>query len=182
MTAVGFVHNIFPGKFSTYFGTMAVEVLIKPTRTNHKPETNMGSGCSSPSVVVPALPTVEPGSPWILWSDDEDIEYYYNFRTGAYTQEERQCDWHQCYDEYNSAYYWANSATGETSWNGPCQPPELPLLFQAMNELMERYSIVPANQNPEAEPVAGVPVARPSDTGAVGSAEQPVAMAVPVYN
>ena len=141
----------------------------------------MGSGCSSNRAVAvvpgdePPVPASDPGSPWIQWADDDDVAYYYNFRTGSYTHEEKPCDWYQYCDEAGNVY-WANHVTGETRWTGPCQPPALPLLFQAMHDVLERY--VPVNNSSNA--VVGVPVAHPSATGAVGTADNPVAMAVPV--
>jgi len=140
----------------------------------------MGSTCSvnQRNAVVPSdAPSSNPGSPWILWEDDHGNAYYYNFRTGVYSHEEQQCDWYQYYDE-NGSVYWSNDATGETSWNGPCTPPELPMLFEAMQQMLDRHQML--NGRPQAQPVDGVPVAQATE--ASEDPEQPsvMAMAVPM--
>ena len=104
---------------------------------------NMGSSCSSTRVLATdsehmSRPTAEAGSPWILWEDEEGNRLYYNFRNGSYTSEEQQCDWQQYVDENNDAY-WYNNVTHESSWNGPCSPPELPMLVHAVETLISQH-------------------------------------------
>lgn len=121
----------------------------------------MGSGCSSTRVIPGDAPQTDPGSPWVQWEDTEGGIFYYNFRTGVYSSEEQACDWYQFTDD-NGNDYWYNYATHETSWNGPCQPPELHVLHDAMLHLVQQV----ARDNAVALPTA--------------TSDHPVAMAVPI--
>ena len=138
----------------------------------HRPGTNnnskMGSGCSSRRVHSSETdfgepPTSEAGSPWIFWEDEHGNPFYYNFRTGSYTTQEQQCDWHQYYDD-DENLYWYNSATQESSWNGPCSPPELPMLVDAVQRLIT-------------DQINSLPVVRASNQAEHDNV--PVAVAVP---
>lgn len=130
----------------------------------------MGSGCSSHRVHAGADSAGEPpkdeaGSPWIFWEDEHGNPFYYNFRTGSYTGEQQQCDWEQFYDD-DENLYWYNSATGESSWNGPCQPPEFPVLIYAVQNMIR--------QQMSSLPLVNASGGAPADA--------PVAMAYPVEN
>ena len=104
----------------------------------------MGSACTTPRI-VPSRPEGEAGSAWTQWEDGEGNVYYYNFRTGNYSYEIKQCDWYEMVDD-NGQHYWANIATGETSWDGPCQPPEAIALQQVMENFVGQMHVaLPAN-------------------------------------
>ena len=85
----------------------------------------MGSSCSRPTRVHALRPPAdEPGSPWVMYTEDSsEIVYYYNFRTGDYTYEEKVCDWHLVVMENLS--WWHNVRTGETRWDPPGAPTPL---------------------------------------------------------
>ena len=128
----------------------------------------MGSACSTPRV-APSGPDGEPGSAWTQWEDGDGNMYYYNFRTGNYTYEPKECDWYEMRDE-NDQLYWMNVATGETSWNGPCQPPEALALQTVIEQVIGQMH----------EQVIGqMHVALPTSQ-AQQAQQAPVAMAVPV--
>ena len=85
----------------------------------------MGTACSRPTRVHALRPPAhEPGSPWIMYTEENtDVVYYYNFRTGDYTYDERVCDWHLVLREGVS--WWYNVRTGESRWNPPTTPTPL---------------------------------------------------------
>ena len=120
----------------------------------------MGSGCSTSRVtrIVPGEPDGEPGSAWTQWQDGEGNVYYYNFRTGNYSYETKQCDWYEIVDE-DGQPYWANIVTGETSWDGPCQPPEALALQQVMESLIGQIHVALPTSQASAVPDADPPVA-----------------------
>lgn len=116
----------------------------------------MGSACTTPRI-VPSEPDGEPGSAWTQWEDGDGNIYYYNFRSGNYTYEPKQCDWYEMRDEHDQSY-WMNVATGETSWNGPCQPPEALALQNVIEQAIGQMHVaLPTSQAvpaPAAAPMA----------------------------
>ena len=144
----------------------SVNLTVQRQRKCHN--SKMGSGCSSKRVHVSESnygepPASQAGSPWIFWEDEHGNPFYYNFRTGSYTAQEQECDWHQYYDD-NENVYWYNSVTHESSWNGPCSPPELPMLVDAVQRLIT-------------DQINSLPVVRASNE--TGHENVPVAVAVP---
>ena len=79
----------------------------------------MGSACTTPRI-VPTQPQGEPGSAWTQWEDGDGQIYYYNFRTGNYTYEIKECDWYEMVDDAGQSY-WMNLVTQETSWEVPAE-------------------------------------------------------------
>ena len=115
----------------------------------------MGSGCST----VRVSPEGDPGSAWTQWEDGDGNIYYYNFRSGNYTYEPKECDWYEMVDDDGESY-WMNMVTSETSWNGPCQPPEAFALQQVMENLVGQMHVaLPMPQGAGAAAPAPAPMA-----------------------
>tara|TARA_B100001094_G_C17880342_1_gene646572 strand:- start:213 stop:551 length:339 start_codon:yes stop_codon:yes gene_type:complete len=110
---------------------------------------------------VPTQPQGEPGSAWTQWEDGDGQIYYYNFRTGNYSYDRKECDWYEMVDDAGQSY-WMNLVTQETSWDGPCQPPEALALQQVIESFVGQMHValpMPQVQQAQQAPVAmAVPV------------------------
>ena len=70
-----------------------------------------------------------------------DTVYYYNYRTGDYTYEERVCDWHLVLSDGVS--WWQNARSGESRWDPPSAPTPLEPSIDAIFRYMSTMSQTP---------------------------------------
>ena len=117
----------------------------------------MGGTCGR-SARVQALrpPENEAGSPWVMYTEEgTDAVYYYNFRTGDYTYDERVCDWHLVLRDGVS--WWQNARSGESRWDPPSAPtpmePSMDAILRYVST-MSRSPVVHATDLPVATVVA----------------------------